>query len=919
MYMSLLSSFGKQGVELNLLSLKVDIEDTTDKSKYFVVSEIDTVFTAGRNPVAFNGSAFLKDGSEVQIECLDSNGSPMYIEQAKSKVAQYTDVSNFVISVHVYGETYNGPGKLVFVGNTTDDKIVRWVKNIAVDKTISNSAKVRFYNKPTLEIRPLLYPVVDLHKADAEDKATKYSQATATANITSYVDTITLRTSGEGYTGAPTVTIDPPSDSTGTRAYASATVADGKVTNIVITSPGSKYSSNPGITISGGGATTDATAVTDIKSFVDSVTMVDNGSGYDFIPNVKFTGGSGYGATGIAEILDGQVIGIDVTDTGGDGYISPPIVTIEDPTPTTPSDLNVSVSFSCDFYAQAIDPKPDTNQYLVNKKRTEIDYRIFATGLTEQETLPILSQTGSFNIQMEGVEADLTITKIQLPLSHRELDVNISSKVKIKKVLDSTTIKIEDPIYYQVGNNKFITNIVEGNLSISYNFVKYNTSPDSSLTIQPDADGEKYSVKESYVEATYRNLKPYSGFVARHKLYRRSLFYPGEFQLISDEPLNSVELLTDTITFNRKYYEIGKFYHQFHIQKYWFTSSNNISVTASATPLINSMKINGGSPGDMDGSEYVMVKTDTIGGSNDNVYYPYNALEFNQLSGSSYDSNFINLKKDSLYMLSVETIVEKDEQDQLAKLGFYFTSSIEDIKNEESYDPVYGWKIGEIPVTEKTPKKFFKEPQKIFFTPTEDYYGTLKIVPYHCNVTIANLSIKAYGDQGYSPEVQVIRVPCPLNVANEAFEFKAELYDIDLVLIPSDLGNTTTFDPSGASLYGDNQVGNAIYVTNNGNVINTTSETITISGEMYLPDLPPVCSLTDYHRLVAWNGVNGALVRTPIINVSHDDEYITLRTGSCDSLLKIPVEGKSLNVVFDGLTGGRQIYWTGGTTKQIDS
>ena len=185
--MNLLPSFGKRGAILNLLTKKVDIEDNTDSSKYFDVVELDTVFTAGRNPVAFNGSALLKDKSEVQIECIDSNGNSLYFEQAKSQITQFTDVSNFVISIHVYNDIYNGPAKLIFLGITADDKIVRWVRNISIDKTLTNARKVRFYNEPELEIRPLLYPVVDLGSATEVDVATAYKQASAIATVFGFV------------------------------------------------------------------------------------------------------------------------------------------------------------------------------------------------------------------------------------------------------------------------------------------------------------------------------------------------------------------------------------------------------------------------------------------------------------------------------------------------------------------------------------------------------------------------------------------------------------------------------------------------------------------------------------------------------------------------------------------------------------
>lgn len=920
--MNLLSALGKRGVQLNLLSKKIDIEDNLDSSKYFVIAELDTVFTAGRNPVAFNGSSFLKDKSEIQIECLDSGGNSLYFEQAKSNVAQFTDVSNFVISVHVYDETYNGPGKLIFVGTTKDGKSVRWIRNITIDKTLSNARKVRFYQEPKLEIRPLLYPVVDLGKA-ADYDSSLYKQATAECFLDVSVSSIYFNPSnatGSGYISAPTVKF---TDPLGNGSGASATTAidsEGHITSLVLNSGGTGYSYSQPPTITFIGAcTTPATAALSVISYVKSSSIIDGGSGYTAgsSPTVTFTGGGGLRAAASAVVSNGSVSVINMTNNGY-GYISVPDITIQTSKPTTASELNISVIFNSGFYAYAVNPTKDTNQFLVNKKRIDIDYRLVASNIIEADANSSLLQIGSFNSQMEGRDIELTITKIKLPLSHNEISVNLTETFKIKKVLDSRTVILSDPFYYQVGNNKFVSNIIEGSCQVSYNYIKYNTNPDSSLTMIPKSGSTAVNVKESYVEATYRNLKTFSGFVARHKLYRRSLFYPGEFEQISDEPLRSIELLTDQITFNRTYYSIGKFYHQFHINKYLYTSSNEITVTAKSAPL-NSVYISCGTPGLADGSKYVIIKTDTIGGTNDNVYYPYDSTEFDQLSGSSYNSNFINLKKDSLHSLSVSNVIVEKETDCVdSKISFYFTSSISSITKEQSYDPDFGLKIGEISVSELKNIKYFDKTQTMYFTPVDDYFGTLKIVPYHCSVTLSDLSLKAYGDSGFSPEVLVIRVPCPLNVSNEAFEFKAELYDINSILIPTDLQSSETFDQNGVSLYATDELGQVLIVQNNKQDIISTTNTFTINGDLYLPNLSADCEIKDTDRFVKWDSTDGSLKRTNVIGIRYDDEYIILRTGSCAIYGGAPGEGRSVNVIFDGVNGGRQIYWIGASTKQID-
>lgn len=71
----------------------------------------------------------------------------------------------------------------------------------------------------------------------------------------SFVSSITIANQGSGYSIAPSVTIDPPSDPLGITATAEAEITDGKVTSITITDNGSGYSSVPNITFVGSNTT----------------------------------------------------------------------------------------------------------------------------------------------------------------------------------------------------------------------------------------------------------------------------------------------------------------------------------------------------------------------------------------------------------------------------------------------------------------------------------------------------------------------------------------------------------------------------------------------------------------------------------------------------------------------------------------
>jgi hypothetical protein len=158
--MELLSGNGKRGVELGLLSKKSDILDNDFLSKYFVLQEFSPTLTAGKNVVTFNGSELLKSGSEILVECLDSDGNSLYIESTTSTTATYKESSSNILSVYIFSENSNGPGKLTFYGIAKNGATVKWIGNVIIDKSKRNSSSVRFYQKPTLELRPILSPVL---------------------------------------------------------------------------------------------------------------------------------------------------------------------------------------------------------------------------------------------------------------------------------------------------------------------------------------------------------------------------------------------------------------------------------------------------------------------------------------------------------------------------------------------------------------------------------------------------------------------------------------------------------------------------------------------------------------------------------------------------------------------------------------
>lgn len=747
--MELLSGFDKRGVQLGLLTKSADIEDVEYLSTYFVLQEFSPKFTAGKNSITFNGSAFLKKGSEILVECLDSSGQPLYIESTTKSNVFYKESSAYILSIHVYSETFNGPGKLVLYGTLNTGESVRWIGNILIDKTQQNVSTVRFYTKPTLEVIPLLSPVI--------------------ASV---------------------------------------------------------------------------------------------------------------------------------------------------------GDLNKLVEFTGSFYSHAV--KPEKNSLKINKTNIDVDYRIYSTKFPLWMTDP----TGSFNNQMENFKIDVMVKTIQEPYSYKNVNVDFTSSVKIKKVINSTTIILDDVISYKDSKkNDVIVNVVAGDFYIKYPYISYNTASESSSFLTSNTKNDVSFIKQSYADVVYRNIKTFSGFISRHKLYRKSLFSPGDFEVIADEPLEPYELLQDKLTTNKSFDNMGTFYNQHHVDKYWFPSGGKIELTQSSNRLLNGVDISlsNTTPAlscfDLNSvSNYIILKNNFSYLERNSTYYPYNTDEFLSTSGSSYDSNFIDLKKNVSYVISLNAILKKDPttlRDSSAGLELYFTSSVYDVNLEQnSVKEQPGLlKIGFISAFEPIAEKVYN-PVDILFTVNHDLYGSIVVVPRKCTATISDLSLKPYGDVGFSPDTLITRIPFPVTVANEGFEIKAELFDINSNLVYSDLRTISTFDVSGSSLNvfipglkdpnnttflsGSLEISKSLWVGQNVYV----TESLSVKGAVFFGGI--LESTYTNERMLAWHPSTDKVSYTNVNNILPDEitgtEEINLTLYSKNSDVKtlyrlLPsVKGKNIFV-----------------------
>ena len=245
--------------------------------------------------------------------------------------------------------------------------------NVTVTGSVTNvritSAGSQYTSAPTVTFSAP--PAPPAGTSQLATRATGYAVMIpdAAGSTTFAVGSIVITSSGSGYTSPPTITIDPPT-TTITFTYAILTVGTNVLTSVTgIVAPealavgqplfGSGIPNDALVVSWVGGATptsitfssaTGATATapagtngialqntttrqaqavavlqTSLVSFV-TIPSGAGGSGYAFAPIVKFVGGGGTGATGVANINAGVVTSVRII-TQGTGYTSAPSIT----------------------------------------------------------------------------------------------------------------------------------------------------------------------------------------------------------------------------------------------------------------------------------------------------------------------------------------------------------------------------------------------------------------------------------------------------------------------------------------------------------------------------------------------------------------------------------------------------------------
>ena len=434
------------------------------------------------------------------------------------------------------------------------------------------------------------------------------------------------------------------------------------------------------------------------------------------------------------------------------------------------------------FISTPVQPKADFDIQKFGYRKNLVDYRI-------------IDASANFSSSLKNFQVQLYVNKIRDYASLNEISINTTASFLIKDVLNVTTLILDTPFTY---NNK-IAVITSGNYKIVYNDITYNPNlflSSSYLQESLGLSGAKQYKKFSYAKIIYKNINTFTGKPAKHKVYRKSLRTLGDFESVIDESFGDTEILRDPVTPNKAFERLGVFFSQFHINNFWFTSSNNLSLKYDNQTFVDALKISGSN---LNGT-YAIVKANTSFTNRNVSYLPYNVNEQSAQSGSNFDSNFLTFYKDTDYVFSFRTSVIEKDSSATAKLKFYITSSLPSVNKNISYDSNRGVLIAEFAYSGSTIGKYFDQKQNFEFKFPEDLYGTLVVYPENVKqIIVSDLSIKVSELYGYTGNSYYIKIPFPVNVANEVFEIKSELYDVNSNLSYTNLRTVQVFDPSGSS------------------------------------------------------------------------------------------------------------------------
>ena len=298
----------------------------------------------------------------------------------------------------------------------------------------------------------------------------------------------------------------------------------------------------------------------------------------------------------------------------------------------------------------------------------------------------------------------------------------------------------------------------------------------------------------SYGDIRISRLRTFSGDIDRIKVYARNNDAFGDFEQISDQQIESPELLFNV--FGAGNQSLGFFLEQNTIDTYWLKSAN-ASATLTSDTMLNAVAISGSNQG------FDEKLTFTLDGTyempfNDETEYE---ISFRAIGRKGPKNNF------------------NGNSGQKGRMGVFLSGSAFTINQELGDDLGF-----QLETTDGTPaflevdtgdQEDFDLVSEVF-KPTFDGKGVVKFVVFSGNFELSDVSIKPASSTGFSPNfVQVIApVPELTSERPDNYEFVAEFYDVNNNVAET-IGFASASSFSGGNNYiagGDNLLSGSVFV-----------------------------------------------------------------------------------------------------------
>ena len=142
--------------------------DENDKSKHIIITDMPESMPQGRSSFLIETSPFMREGVELQMDFIDSEGASIYTEP----VFEYLEGTSRRVSVEVYNDTAPGIATLIVVGEldsvpedntifSESDPVpreydgvynVRLTKQIIINPTSVNTQPIKFFTQPQIRV-----------------------------------------------------------------------------------------------------------------------------------------------------------------------------------------------------------------------------------------------------------------------------------------------------------------------------------------------------------------------------------------------------------------------------------------------------------------------------------------------------------------------------------------------------------------------------------------------------------------------------------------------------------------------------------------------------------------------------------------------------------------------------------------------